>query len=60
MTVEIIERATRTVRCRCGALLCYTQESVKRGRWLGVPAGWPFVLCPEQGCDRACVVAGVL
>lgn len=58
MTVEVVERSNRTVRCECGALLKYNPEDVQTGQRTGVVAGWPGVACPEISCGRACLVAG--
>jgi len=64
-TVEVLERAKKTVRCECGALLRYTKDDVRRppapfgmlSTHSAVFRDWPWVECPE--CDRAVLVAGV-
>jgi len=63
--VEVLERARKTVRCECSALLRYTKDNVRRSpppfhmlaTSTGVFHGWPWIECPE--CERAVLVSGV-
>lgn len=68
--VEVIERATKTHRCYCGALLRYGIRDVVREPPVPMAhvieprelyalfhGGWPHIVCPE--CNRALMVAGI-
>jgi hypothetical protein len=61
-----LERAQKTVRCACTALLGYTKDDVRPApappgmlvtNMAVVHGGWPWIECPEYG--RAVLVSGV-
>lgn len=63
MTIQIVEKATRTVRCDCGSLLSYNlgdevaaQPPAGQLCTFGVRLGWPHITCPA--CKRAVLVPG--